>query len=61
MTSTNPAHEEPMSAEVFQRRLQELVQHADADGVPVAGGWTCRDEGEGSADWDVEIVEVASD
>jgi hypothetical protein len=50
-----------MTADEFHRQLAELLHTAAASDVDVRGGWTCRRDGPHDADWDVEIVEVATE
>lgn len=43
--------------EEFEEALAHLVRTAEANGVDVDGGWTCRD-GSDRPDWGVEVYEV---
>jgi hypothetical protein len=49
----------PTTEEAFQNQLRRLVRTADANGVDVEGGWTCRTD-DGRSDWGVEILELQS-
>lgn len=54
MTSEQPRIE---SEQEFNAALNELLRRADAGGLPVRGGWTCRNDAEFD-DWDVVVTRV---
>jgi predicted extracellular nuclease len=61
MTTTTHDPGGPTMDEEFQRQLTQLLRAAVANDIDVRGGWLCRTEGDGTADWDLEIVGVAAD
>jgi hypothetical protein len=59
MTHPTIEADEPTTEEAFQNHLHRLVRTAEANGVDVEGGWTCR-TGDGRSDWGVEVLELRS-
>lgn len=47
----------PTNSAELQAELQTLLIDAYENGVPVEGGWNCRN-GDGHPDWDVMITQV---
>lgn len=61
MTTTTHVPGGPTTDEEFQRQSTQLLRTAAANDIDVRGGWLCRTDGDGTADWDLEIVEVAAE
>jgi hypothetical protein len=53
----SPRSGAPSSTEEFHEALTELVLHASANGVDIAGGWTVTDDTD-TARFDVEIIRL---
>lgn len=47
----------PASGAELNAELEALLRRADANGVDVAGGWTCHTGGD-RPDWDLVVTEV---
>jgi hypothetical protein len=48
-----------MTPDEFHRQLTGLLRTAAANNIDVRGGWFCESSPTRTADWDIEIVEIA--